>query len=188
VEPQPGMRAVLATRCPRAQIVHGTLMAAVLPTRVDVGLISHMLDHVSDHTWGASTMHAAQYLTAHGVLMVTLTTVDTGCHQMLEYCGAPCSDLQGGLRRVMRRHPACMCTFQRAPAAITTTSCAETLQIARFMVCDRDADAFSRPPTEEAFQASVREHCWDERPGSGGWPYATVCCCVRRNTVYTTHP
>jgi len=23
--------------------------------------------------------------------------------------------------------------------------------------------------------------------GVGGWPCATVCCCVRRNTVYTTH-
>ena len=33
-----------------------------------------------------------------------------------------------------------------APAAITTTSLAETLTIARFMLCDRDADAFSRPP------------------------------------------
>jgi len=56
------------------------------------------------------------------------------------------------------------------------------------MLCDRDADAFSRPPTEEAFQAYVREHFWDERQGSGGWLCATVFCCVRRNTVYATHP
>src|SRR3989454_9999144 len=37
VEPHPGMRAVRVTRCLRAQIVDGTLMATVLPTPVDVG-------------------------------------------------------------------------------------------------------------------------------------------------------
>ena len=188
VEPHPAMRAVLVTRCPRVQIVDGTLMSAVLPTQVDVGLISHMLYHVPDHKWGAYTMRAAQHLTANGILIVTLKTVDSGCNQMLEYFGAPCYDLQGGLRSVMRRHPEFTFAFQRAPASITTTSFAETLQIARFMLCDRDADAFSHPPTEEAFQAYVREHFWDERHGSGGWPCATVFCCVRRNTVYATHP
>jgi 16S rRNA A1518/A1519 N6-dimethyltransferase RsmA/KsgA/DIM1 with predicted DNA glycosylase/AP lyase activity len=49
VEPHPGMRAVLATRCPRAQIVDGTIMSAVLPTTVEVGLISHVFYHVPDH-------------------------------------------------------------------------------------------------------------------------------------------
>jgi hypothetical protein len=79
VEPHPGMRAVLATRCPLAQVADGTIMSTVLPTNT----------------------------------------------------------------------------------------------IARFMLCDRDADAFSRPPTEEAFQAYVRKHFWDERTGRGGWEYAT---------------
>jgi hypothetical protein len=187
VEPHPGMRTVLATRCPRAQIFDGTLMSAVLPTQVEVGLISHMLYHVPDHKWGAYTMHAAQHLTPHGVLIVTLKTVDAGCNQMLEYFGAPRYDLQRGLRSVMRLHPEFAFVFQHAPASITTTSFAETLQIARFMLCDRDADAFSRPPTEEAFQVYVREHFWDERTGSGGWACATMFCCVRRNAVYATH-
>ena len=75
VEPHPGMRAVLVTRCPQGQIVDGTLMAAVLPTQVDVGLISHMLCHVPAHTWGASTMYAAQHLIAPGTLIVTLKAV-----------------------------------------------------------------------------------------------------------------
>ena len=50
--------------------------------------------------------------------------------------------------------------------------------------CDRDADAFSRPPTEEEFQAYVREHFWDERKGIGGWDCEEVFCYVRRNAVY----
>ena len=185
VEPHPGMRAVLAAHCPQAQIVDGTLMSTVLPTSVEVGLISHVFYHVPDHKWGAYTMHAAQHLTEDGVLIVTLKTVDTGCNQMLEHFGAPRYDLQEGLRRVMRLHPECTFAFRCAPAAITTTSFAETLQIARFMLCDRDADAFSRPPTEEAFQAYVREHFWDERQGRGGWECATMFCCVRRNAMYT---
>jgi hypothetical protein len=55
-------------------------------------------------------------------------------------------------------------------------------------LCDRDTDAFSCPPTEEAFQAYVREHCCDERQGRGGWECATVFCCARRNGVYTKQP
>jgi hypothetical protein len=184
VEPHPDMRAVLATRCPRAQIVDGTIMAAVLPTKVEVGLISHVFYHVPDHKWGAYTLHAAQHLTEDGVLIVTLKTVDTGCNQLLEHFGAPRYDLQGGLSTVMRLYPEFTVTFLRAPASITTTSFVETLQIARFMLCDRDADAFSRPPTEEAFQAYVREHFWNERQGSGGWECATMFCCLRRNAVY----
>jgi trans-aconitate methyltransferase len=49
VEPHPGMRAVLATRCPRAQLLDGTIMSTVLPTKVEVGLISHVFYHVPDH-------------------------------------------------------------------------------------------------------------------------------------------
>ena len=55
-------------------------MSAVLPTQADFGLISYILYHVPDHTWGAYTMHAAQHLTANGILIVTLKTVDSGCN------------------------------------------------------------------------------------------------------------
>jgi SAM-dependent methyltransferase len=181
VEPNPGMRAVLATRCPRAQVVDGTIVSAVLPTRVDVGLITHVFYHVPDYKWEAYTLHAARQLTEKGILIVSLKTVDSGCNRMLEAFGAPRYDLQGGLARAMRLHPEFTFDFLCVPASITTTSFAETLTIARFMLCDRDADAFSRPPTEEAFQAYVREHFWDERQGRGGWECDNVFCCVRRN-------
>jgi hypothetical protein len=84
----------------------------------------------------------------------------------------------------MRLHPEFTFSFRRVPASITTTSFADTLTIARFMLCDRDADAFSRPPTEEAFQAYVHEHFWDEGKGSGGWECDNMFCCVLRNAVY----
>ena len=176
VEPHPGMRAVLAARCPRAQILDGMLMSTVLPTQVEVGLISHVFYRVPDHKWGAYTMHAAQHLTENGVLIVTLKTVDSGCNQMLKHFGAPPYDLTGGLARAMRLHPEFAFSFLRAPASITTTSLADTLTIARFMLCDRDADAFSRSPTGEAFQAYVRAHFWDERHGRGGAPPCSAAC------------
>ena len=105
---------------------------------------------------------------------------------MLEHFGAPRYDLYEGLARGIRLHTEFDFSFMRAPAPITTTSLEDTLKIARFMLCDRDADAFSRPPTEEEFQAYVREHFWDERQGRGGWKCATAFCCVRRNAVYAT--
>jgi hypothetical protein len=181
VEPHPGMRAVLATRCPSVQILDGTIMSTVLPTRVEVGLISHVFYHVPDHQWGAYTLHAARQLAEKGTLIITLKDVDSGCNQMLEYFGAPRYDLSGVLAREMRLHAEFACSFLRAPVSITTPSFAETLTIARFMLCDRDAEAFSRPPTEEEFQAYVREHFWDERKGSGGWDCKEVLCCVRRD-------
>jgi hypothetical protein len=187
VEPHPDMRAVLAARCPLAQILDGTIMSTILPTKVEVGLISHVFYHVPDYKWGAYTIYAAHQLTENGTLIVTLKTAESGCNQMLEHFGAPCYDLQGGLGRVMRLHPEFTFTFVRVPASITTTSFADTLTIARFMLCDRDADAFSRPPTEEAFQDYVREHFWDERQGRGGWESNTLFCCVRRNAVYAKH-
>ena len=86
---------------------------------------------------------------------------------MLEHFGAPRYDLQRGLRSVMRLHPEFTFAFRDAPASLRTTSFAETLLIARFMVCDRDADAFSRPPTEEGFQAYVHEHFCTYLLGTG---------------------
>ena len=49
VEPHPGMRAVLAMRCPCAQVFDGTLFSTIPPTPVAVGLISHVFYHVPDH-------------------------------------------------------------------------------------------------------------------------------------------
>ena len=184
VEPHPDMRAVLATRCPLAQILDGTIMSTVLPTKVEIGLISHVFYHVPDYKWGAYTMHAARQLTENGTLIVTLKTAASECNQMLEHFGVPGYDLPGGLSRVMRLHPEFTFAFVHVPASITTTSFADTLTIARFMLCDRDADAFSRPPTEEAFQDYVREHFWDEGKGRGGWACENVFCCVRRNAMY----
>ena len=186
VEPQPAMRAVLATRCPSAQILDGTIMSTVLPTTVAVGLISHVLYHVPEQQWGAYTHHAAKHLTEEGVLIVMLKDVDSGCNQMLDHFGAPRYDLAGVLAREMRRHPEFTCSFRRAPASLTTASFADTLAIARFMLCDRDADAFARSPTEEEFQDYVRAHFWDEEHGTGGWNCDEVVCDVRRTTVSTT--
>jgi hypothetical protein len=74
------------------------------------------------------------------------------------------------------------------PASVTTNSLEDTLSIARFMLCDRAADAFSRPPTEHQFQEYVRGHFWDERTGTGGWQLEAVVCLVRRNALYEPRP
>jgi hypothetical protein len=188
VEPHPGMRAVLAARCPSAQILAGTIMSTVLPTKVAVGLISHVFYHVPDDQWGTYTLHAAEQLTEDGILIVTLKDVESGCNQMLADFGALRYDLAGVLTRELRLHPEFVVSVLRAPVSITIPSFAETLTIARFMLCDREAEAFSRPPTEEEFQTYVREHFWDERQGRGGWDCAEVLCCVRRQAGEATPP
>ena len=143
-------------------------MSAVLPTTVEVGLISHVFYHVPDYKWGVYTIHAAQQLTEDGILIVTLKTVDTGCNQMLEHFGAPRYNLQGGLRSVMPLHPEFTFTFLHAPASITTTSFAETLQIARFTLSDRDADAFSPPQRRRCFRPRSVSTSGTRGKGVGG--------------------
>ena len=107
---------------------------------------------------------------------------------MLEYFGAPRYNIYDGLAGAMRRHTEFDFSFTRVPGSISTPSFKDTLQIARFMLCDRDADAFSHSPTEEEFQEYVREHFWDERRDTGGWHYEEVFCFVRRNAVRGKQP
>jgi SAM-dependent methyltransferase len=181
VEPNPSLRAALAARCPAAEVVDGTLASAVLPAAVQVGLISHVFYHVPDHKWGAYTIRAANHLAPDGVLAVLLIDPDAGSNVMMEHFGAPRLDLYAGLSGVLRRHREFQFTFSRCPGNVRTTSFEETLQIARFVLCDRDADAYSRPPTEDEFRQYVRAHFWDERAGAGGYDYDVVFCCVRRS-------
>ncbi|MCI0668796.1 MAG: methyltransferase domain-containing protein [Methylococcaceae bacterium] len=181
VEPNPEMRAQLSSKHPAARVFDGTIASTVPPARVDVGLISHVFYHVPDHKWGAYTVRAANHLTAHGVLVVALKDPDSGCNRMLEHFGAQRFDLYRGLARVIRIHPEFDFSFTRVPGSVVTDSFEDTLRIARFMMCDRDADAFSREPDEAQFQSYVREQFWNAHTGTGGWRYDVVLCLVRRN-------
>jgi hypothetical protein len=178
------MRAALARRCPGAKLIDGALGSAQLPEPVEVGLISHVYYHIPDHKWGAYTVRAAAHLADRGVLVVTLKHPDSGCNRMLEHFGAPRFDLVGSLAGAVRRHRELTFSFLRSPANYRTTTFEETLQIARFMLCDRDADAFSAAPSEEEFREYVRRHFWDERSGRGGWDVDVLYCCVRRSAFY----
>jgi hypothetical protein len=181
VEPNAAQRAILTARCPGAQVIAGTLTSAAPPAPVAVGLISHVFYHVPDHEWGAHTTRAAGHLTADGALAVLLIGPDAGSNRMLEHFGAPPFDLYAGLAGALRRHKEFDFSFTRLPTAIRTGSFDDTLKVARFVLCDRDEDAFSRQPTEEDFREYVRAHFWDERRGAGGWDYDVVFCLVRRN-------
>jgi SAM-dependent methyltransferase len=184
VEPNPSLRAALASRYPRARVFDGTLQSFAPPTLVALGVISHVYYHVPDHKWGAYTMSAARHLAPDGVLVVVLGDPEAGSNAMLEHFGAPRFDLYRGLADVLRRHREFDFTFTRGPASVRTTSFEDTLTAARFVLCDRDADAFSRPVGEAEFRDYVRTHFWDATTGTGGWPHGVVCCLVRPNPRY----
>jgi SAM-dependent methyltransferase len=185
VEPSPTMRAELEKRCPEACILAGTILSTSLPTPVEVSVLSHVLYHVPDHKWGAYVLRAASHLSRDGVLLVIQSDPDSEANWMLEHFGAPRFDLYAALATVIRRHKEYDFTFTRGRGPLRTTSFEETLQVARFVLCDRDEDAFSRPPIEEGFQSYVREHFWDERTATGGWQHDIICCTIRRNTEFT---
>jgi SAM-dependent methyltransferase len=183
VEPSPSLRATLETNCPAAQVIAGTIMSAGPPEPVEVGIISHVLYHVSDHKWGAHVIRAASFLSPGGVLLVTLNDPDAGPNRMLDHFGAWPFDLYASLEGTVRRHPEFDFSFVRVPAVIHTRSFEDTVAVARLTLCDRDEDAFSRPPTEDEFRRYVRDHFWNEAQGQGGWPHSVVVCFVRRNAL-----
>lgn len=181
VEPSPSMKSVLTGNCPAAEVIQGTITSADPPRRAEVSVISHVFYHIPDHQWGAHVIRAAQYLTREGILLVVLKDPDSGCNKMLEHFGASPFDLCAGLTRVMRRHKEFDFSFSHSPHALCTSTFADTLQVARFMMSDRAEESFSRQATETEFQDYVRAHFWDETKGIGGWSIGDVYCLVRRN-------
>jgi len=181
VEPSATLRATLAAKFPAAHVIDGTVMSADPPGQANVAVLSHVLYHVPDHQWGAHVIRAATFLAPEGVLLVVLKDPDSGCNRMLEDFGAPPFDLFTGLARVVRSHKEFDFSFSHSPHALRTTSFEDTLRVARFMMADRAAEAFSRRPTESEFQDYVRAHFWDEEKKVGGWSVGDVYCQVRRN-------
>ncbi|MGR8932932.1 MAG: class I SAM-dependent methyltransferase [Gammaproteobacteria bacterium] len=184
VEPNPAMCEAIAARCPAATVFESSMIDLVPAERFDVGILSHVLYHIPDYKWGAYVMHAARFLNEQGVLIVTIKNSDSDCNAMLEHFGAGRFDLYDQLAATVRRYKGFDFTFSRVPGGIETRSFDETLAIARFMLCDRDADAFSTMPSEADFQAYVREHFWDESALSGGWEYDVLFCLIRRNSLF----
>lgn len=184
VEPNPAMCELISARCPMATVFNSSMIEHIPVDRFDVGLISHVLYHIPDYKWGAYIMHAARFLSEQGLLIVTLKNPDSDCNRMLEYFGASGFDLYARLESTVQRHKAFDFSFSRVPAGIKTQTFEETLSIARFMLCDRDADAFSTEPKEHEFQAYVREHFWDEKTSTGGWSYDVVFCLINRNPLF----
>jgi hypothetical protein len=181
VEPSPTLRDTLAANCPAAHVLDGAIMTAQPPGPVHVAVLSHVLYHVPDHQWGAHVIRAANFLAPEGVLLVVLKDADSGCNRMLEHFGAPPFDLFAGLMRVVRRHKEFDFSFSHSPHALRTNSFEDTLRIARFMMADRDDNAFSWQPTESQFQDYVRTHFWDEEKNVGGWSIEDTYCLIRRN-------
>ncbi|MBY0273967.1 class I SAM-dependent methyltransferase [Candidatus Binatia bacterium] len=184
VEPSDVMHPLLAQGAPSAVRITGSLGKVELPERCGIAVLSHVLYHVPDHLWGPLIVHAARQLTDDGVLMVALKHPDTGCNAMLESFGAERFDLYR-IAATLRHHPELSLEMRSAPGRLVTGSLDETLEVARFMLCDRTPAGFSRLPTEREFEEYVREVFWDEARGRGGWNLEQVFALVRPNPAWT---
>ncbi|HWP60390.1 MAG TPA: class I SAM-dependent methyltransferase [Candidatus Acidoferrales bacterium] len=180
VEPSTALRSELAQSAPKAVVINGSIQTATLPERVDFGLISHVYYHIPDDQWGELTARCGSYLTDQGTLVVVLKHRDSECNRMLEAFGAPRFDLFT-IAAALREQAQYTVEFKTVPAKIATTSFADTLTIARFMLSDRSAASFSRLPSKEEFEAYVRKHFWDDKTRRGGWECADVLAFVRPN-------
>lgn len=181
VEPSAAMRSVLATNCPAARIIEGTVMNADPPHPAQVAVLSHVLYHVPQSEWEAHVIRAANFLSPDGMLLIVLKDAESGCNSMLEHFGAPRFDLATTISPVLHRHKEFEFAFSRSHHAFRTNSFAETLQIARLIMSDPEADAFSALPTEARFEEYVRTHFWDGQKKVGGWQVGDAYCVVRRN-------
>ncbi|WAR43509.1 class I SAM-dependent methyltransferase [Methylomonas rapida] len=180
IEPNSSLRAGLIAACPKAVILDGTLSTAMPPGNVDVGIISHVFYHIPDHKWSAYVLRAARCLSEHGTLVVMLKDANSACNRMLEHFGATRFDLVATLLPIMQRHTEYNYRLERLPGSFSTSNLQDTLDIARLMLCDRDADAFCRPLLEETFVDYVKTHFWNENTQSGGWHYDVMMFTMSR--------
>ena len=180
IEPSPTLRAELAKTAPKAMMMAGSIQTTTLPDQVHFGLISHVYYHIPDHEWGELSVRCASYLTEQGMLVVVLKHPESGCNRMLEAFGAPPFDLFR-LKETLVDYPHYILEFQTAPGKIATTSFEDTLTIARFMLSDRGASAFSKLPSEQEFESYVRTHFWDAKEHRGGWNCGDVLALIKRN-------
>lgn len=178
VEPSAPMLARLEENAPGARRIAGSIAEVTLPERCGIAVLSHVLYHVPDHLWGPTVVRLARQLTDDGVLLVAMKHPDTGCNAMLEAFGAERFDLYR-ITATLRHHPELTLEMRSAPGRLITSSLEETMQIARFMLCDRTPGAFSHLPSEREFADYVREVFWDEQRGRGGWNMEQVFALVR---------
>lgn len=183
VEPSEPMRARLAEAAPGARVLAGTVHSVALPEPVDVAVLSHVLYHVPDHLWGPTVLRCAAQLADGGVLLVVLKHPASGCNAMLEAFGAERFDLYR-LAGTFRGHPEYVLELSCAPGRLVTTSFEDTLEIARFMLCDRTPGGFTRLPSEAEFTDYVRRTFWDEARGEGGWDMGQIFAAVRPNPAW----
>ena len=182
VEPSEEMRASLGTTAPSAILLDGDLATAKLPEPVDFGLINHVYYHIPEEDWGPQTLRCAEHLSERGLLCISLKHPNAGCGDMFEHFGAPRFDLYS-LVPSFRNQNGYALEFVNTPGCIEITSFEDTLTIARFMLSDRPASAFSRLGSEADLQEYVRSHLWDEATGRGGWNNPKVYALVRRNPL-----
>ena len=183
VEPSAPMRELLALAAPSAQRIAGTLESVTLPEPCGVAILSHVLYHVPDHLWGAAAIRCARQLTADGVLMIAMKHPSTPCNAMLEAYGAPPYDIYR-IAETFRGHPELTLEFRAAPGRVVTDSFADTLAVARFILCDRTPAGFTRLPREAEFASYVRRHFWDEARGQGGWQLDQAFALIRPNAAF----
>lgn len=183
VEPSEHMRRHLAAAAPRAQVIAGTIDTVTLPERCDVAILSHVLYHVPDHLWGPAVIRCAQGLSADGTLLVAMKHPETACNAMIEAFGGARYDLYR-LAETFRRHPEFTLELRATRGRLVTRSLADTIAVARFMLCDRTRRGYDRLPGEDEFTAYVARHFWDEARGEGGWNLDQVFALVRPNPAW----
>jgi SAM-dependent methyltransferase len=185
VEPSAHMRHHLAEAAPGAHLIDGTLATVTLPERCDVALLSHVLYHVPDDLWGATAIRCARQLTDAGTLLIVMKHPESGCNAMIEAFGGARFDLYR-IADTFRRHPEYTLELRAAHGRLVMTSLADTLAVARFMLCDRTPAGYTKLPTEREFASYVRAHFWDEQRGEGGWSIPQVFALVRPNPAWTS--
>ena len=183
VEPAEEMRKILRQRFPSLDLLDGDLSTAQPDEELDFGLMSHVLYHIPDEHWLSLTLRVASFLSRSGVLVVLLKNAESGCNRMLQHFGAPAFDLVKRLSAPHAERDAFDFSFQRLPAGIQTNTFEDTTSIARFMMCDRDAEDFDDSLSEQAFQDYVQEHFWDSETNTGSWNYQLVACLVTRQST-----
>lgn len=182
IEPSPAMRQILKQKIPNLKLLSGDLLTAHPPVPIDYALLAHVLYHLPDENWTQILRRLLDFQSPNGQLVVILKGGHSGCNQMLEHFGAQKFDLMRQITMHADRFSEFDLKVDQLLATIHTNSYEETEKLARFMMCDRSADEFSRPPDEAEFVNYVTTKLWDPALLRGGWDYEVTVCTLKKGT------
>jgi SAM-dependent methyltransferase len=154
IEPNPHLRTHLASNCPGAKIVPGTILDAALDPTADFVLASHIFYYIPADEWQANLERLASFLSPGGTLVVILQNAGTDCMQLVNRFHGRRFDLASLAGAFQSQHAGLYNSrVETVESHVTTSDGAAAYTVAEFML---NLLPIADPPLRNTLEEYVR--------------------------------